>query len=123
MRFKIYLLISLIFLTLCPACSYESDKSAKLTHAMSIKTKLKDNSILHMQFKLYFNDIKGIQDIQRHEKQFKYAISMVMLRQDQTLFSKKAKGKTRIVNVISSIAKQLLHEKVRGIKITNYYFS
>lgn len=108
----------LIMLAICMAgCSQETEKKS---HTIDIRARMKDNKIMKLTVKLYFKTPKGIEEIGRHEQEFRYAITLVMARQMSDHFQAKNGGKYKVKSAISSISRQILHEDLKKIKIIHY---
>lgn len=115
MKSKIIFVLIFAILILSAACSTDSPKTS---YEISISATLKDNNVMHMKFRLYFKNSKGVRDIKRKEKQFKHAIIMVIREHNEDAFSK-----AKVVSALQSIAKQVLREKVTRIKMSQYSVS
>ncbi len=116
-RYRLHIPLIVLILSMCllSACG-----SSDCCHKMSVKNKLKDNRKLEMAFKITFASKKGVQDLRMKESQFKFAITMVVSRQNSSVFEIKTGGKTRAVNMLKSISRQLLEEEVKKITLTKY---
>lgn len=113
-----FVCVMILILTICSGCPAHDPE---LTYPFHSAVSMKDGTVLTLDARFLFSSPLGVEELKGKDQKIKYALNLAMSEHTSSEFN--YQGKTRISNLLASIARQVLYTEIDRVVVDNFKFS